>query len=355
MPTMPTIKKKRLNSGHRSRKEYLNYLNKARGDYFRGLGRHLTPSSYVRNFIGKGPTSFGTCPVTHQEDVGLYTVCKNKHEISASAIFRLYDENIDICPLCIVVTQPLLFPPELSNYLTETQKNKRYQRRLDFKREEEEEEEKRNDPLGQKKYARQSQYRSRSSFAPEPDPSYGPRFSSFAPEPDESRYGPHSSYGPRYAPNFGPAPHSSYGPHDPSDRYNEKAKFFPQGFPHGFTRQPPKNDSNKSFSSTTYDVPKKSSAASYRYDDADDDAEAVEKFLKCCRGHHGFYEILGVDRLASLADIRTAYKKLALIFHPDKNLSPRATEAFKKLGMAFSILSDREKRKKYDDQAGFWD
>lgn len=118
------FKKKRLNN---SQKEYLNYLNKARGNYFRGR-KYRTPPSYIRNLIvkGKGPTSTGTCPITQEDNVGLYTVCINNHQISASAIFGLYDNDIYTCPVC---RAPLMFPPELANYLNIREKAKRIQAR----------------------------------------------------------------------------------------------------------------------------------------------------------------------------------------------------------------------------------
>ncbi|XP_028405939.1 dnaJ homolog subfamily B member 14-like [Dendronephthya gigantea] len=61
-----------------------------------------------------------------------------------------------------------------------------------------------------------------------------------------------------------------------------------------------------------------------------------------------YYEILGVEKDAKDADLRKAYKKLALQFHPDKNRAPGSTEAFKAIGNSFAILSNPEKRKKYD-------
>lgn len=72
--------------------------------------------------------------------------------------------------------------------------------------------------------------------------------------------------------------------------------------------------------------------------------EAVQKIKKS----KDFYEILGVSKDAGESDIKKQYRKLALQFHPDKNKAPGATEAFKAIGNAFSVLSDPEKRKQYD-------
>ncbi|EFA01075.2 dnaJ homolog subfamily B member 14 [Tribolium castaneum] len=72
--------------------------------------------------------------------------------------------------------------------------------------------------------------------------------------------------------------------------------------------------------------------------------EAVKKINKC----KDFYEILGVSKDATDSEIKKAYKKLALQFHPDKNKCPGAAEAFKKIGNAVAILTDVEKRKQYD-------
>lgn len=61
-----------------------------------------------------------------------------------------------------------------------------------------------------------------------------------------------------------------------------------------------------------------------------------------------YYSILGVDKNANQDDIKKSYRKLAVKWHPDKNKEPGATDMFKKIGEAYDILSDPEKRKVYD-------
>src|SRR5215204_2621320 len=61
-----------------------------------------------------------------------------------------------------------------------------------------------------------------------------------------------------------------------------------------------------------------------------------------------YYEILGVPRAASKDDIKTAYRKLALQYHPDRNKSSGAEEKFKEISEAYAVLSDDTKRKRYD-------
>lgn len=61
-----------------------------------------------------------------------------------------------------------------------------------------------------------------------------------------------------------------------------------------------------------------------------------------------YYKILGVPKNASIDDIKKAYRKLALQYHPDRNKSKSAEEKFKKISEAYAVLSDPEKRKEYD-------
>eukprot|EP01062_Namystynia_karyoxenos_P001702 TRINITY_DN10587_c0_g1_i1.p2 TRINITY_DN10587_c0_g1~~TRINITY_DN10587_c0_g1_i1.p2 ORF type:complete len:313 (+),score=92.17 TRINITY_DN10587_c0_g1_i1:79-939(+) len=60
------------------------------------------------------------------------------------------------------------------------------------------------------------------------------------------------------------------------------------------------------------------------------------------------YAVLGVKKTASPADIKKAYRRLALVLHPDKCGSAAAEEAFKKVSRAWDVLSDPEKREDYD-------
>ena len=61
-----------------------------------------------------------------------------------------------------------------------------------------------------------------------------------------------------------------------------------------------------------------------------------------------YYKILGVNRTASEDDIKKAYWKLALKFHPDKNKEPDAEEKFKEIAEAYEVLGDKTKKNKFD-------
>lgn len=61
-----------------------------------------------------------------------------------------------------------------------------------------------------------------------------------------------------------------------------------------------------------------------------------------------YYEVLGVDRSASEADIKKAYRKLAKKYHPDMNKEEGAAEKFKEVNEAYEVLGDPKKRQQYD-------
>lgn len=66
-------------------------------------------------------------------------------------------------------------------------------------------------------------------------------------------------------------------------------------------------------------------------------------------GKRDYYEVLGVGREASAQEIKSAYRKLAVKFHPDRNQSdPEAEVKFKEAAEAYAVLSDSEKRARYD-------
>ena len=67
-----------------------------------------------------------------------------------------------------------------------------------------------------------------------------------------------------------------------------------------------------------------------------------------------YYAILGVPKSASQADIKKAYRKLARELHPDTNKDPAAERRFKDANEAHAVLSDREKRKQYDELGANW-
>lgn len=61
-----------------------------------------------------------------------------------------------------------------------------------------------------------------------------------------------------------------------------------------------------------------------------------------------YYKILGIAKGASDDDIKKAYRKQALKWHPDKNKTPNAEEKFKEVAEAYEVLSDPKKREIYD-------
>lgn len=72
--------------------------------------------------------------------------------------------------------------------------------------------------------------------------------------------------------------------------------------------------------------------------------EGVQRIKRC----KDYYDVLGINKEANEDELKKAYRKLALKFHPDKNHAPGATDAFKKIGNAYAVLSNAEKRRQYD-------
>ncbi len=61
-----------------------------------------------------------------------------------------------------------------------------------------------------------------------------------------------------------------------------------------------------------------------------------------------YYEILGIDRNATKQDVKKAYRKLAMQYHPDRNKEPGAEDKFKEISEAYAVLSDETKKQQYD-------
>ena len=75
-------------------------------------------------------------------------------------------------------------------------------------------------------------------------------------------------------------------------------------------------------------------------------AAAVNRVKKC--KVTDYYAVLDIESSATETEIRKAYRKLALIMHPDKNGAPGADEAFKMVSKAFQVLSDPQKKRIFD-------
>ena len=97
---------------------------------------------------------------------------------------------------------------------------------------------------------------------------------------------------------------------------------------------PPRKQSN----ATNREETKRSSKSS-------EDAKLCDDIMR----KTDYYEIIGIPKTATEEEIKKAYKKLALKLHPDKNHAPQSTEAFKKVTQAFACLTDKNKRKVYDE------
>ncbi|KAI5304069.1 hypothetical protein KEM55_000237, partial [Ascosphaera atra] len=81
------------------------------------------------------------------------------------------------------------------------------------------------------------------------------------------------------------------------------------------------------------------------------DQKAAVLRVRACQPTQ-FYEILAIERSATDNEIKKAYRKLSLLTHPDKNGFEGADEAFKMVSRAFQILSDPDKKSRYDKFGG---
>lgn len=77
-------------------------------------------------------------------------------------------------------------------------------------------------------------------------------------------------------------------------------------------------------------------------------AAVVDQAAAASHKKADYYEVLGVSKKSTLDEIRKAYRKQSLKYHPDKNPSPGAQEKFIEVSEAYAVLSDASKRKSYD-------
>src|SRR3984893_9733369 len=74
-----------------------------------------------------------------------------------------------------------------------------------------------------------------------------------------------------------------------------------------------------------------------------------ERFTLTTNAKRDYYEVLGVSRTVPDVELKSAYRKLALQFHPDRNPNnPDAEEKFKEVSEAYAVLADSDKRAAYD-------
>ncbi|KAJ2807429.1 Chaperone protein dnaJ [Coemansia furcata] len=106
---------------------------------------------------------------------------------------------------------------------------------------------------------------------------------------------------------------------------------------------PPKEEENelRSRAKPTSETPKEENTRTHT-------PQQLASVRGVIKAKNDYYKVLGAERTATDAELKRAYRKSALLFHPDKNFAPGADEAFKLVAHAFTILSDPDKRAHYD-------
>ncbi|KAK0398196.1 hypothetical protein QR680_002469 [Steinernema hermaphroditum] len=108
--------------------------------------------------------------------------------------------------------------------------------------------------------------------------------------------------------------------------------------------QRPSRARKQSTGNATTERPRTQSGARKGVDYTQEDVDNVDRIRHC----KDYYETLGVQKTATESELKRKYRALALKLHPDKCKAPHTAEAFKAVGNAYAVLSDAEKRKKYD-------
>lgn len=111
--------------------------------------------------------------------------------------------------------------------------------------------------------------------------------------------------------------------------------------------EPTPSNSNKSgISQRSSAEPSSSSSNSSTRGYTPEQESGAKRIIALSKKSH--YDVLGVEKKATGDEIKKAYRKLALKYHPDKNSAPSAEAAFKSISTAFDCLSDQTKRETYD-------
>lgn len=82
---------------------------------------------------------------------------------------------------------------------------------------------------------------------------------------------------------------------------------------------------------------------------------AVAACLATCLAKRDYYTVLGIERTATRQEVKKAFRRMALKFHPDKNPDSDTTKKFREVAEAYEVLGDEEKRRLYDGAGhGAW-